>query len=417
MAIASGQIVRVLLISAREGARDEVAAALEQRSHDYRLYWVAQPEVALARAQDLVPHVIIVDDELEGTTSVSLITSLTQRVPTAALIALVSPGAVGKANHAVLAGARGFLVKPLQADELMATLRFVLTQGRTSPSATQSTGDKAGEIIVVCAPKGGTGRTTTVINVGYWLTQLIKSPVALVDADFSAPALDVVLNLHSERTIIDLLPRIAHLDADLVESILETHHSGLKVLLAPAPALWNQEISLPHVQQILDQMRRMFSWVVIDLGLQLSEMAFDFLDVADRIVITVLPEMVGLRNATWMLDQLRTRGYPEDRVWLVINRATLRGGISRADIEQHLHIHVKHIIPDDQHLATYAINRGVPFSMSHPNSAVARAMRGLAELLVQSSHSPEDGPEPEVKAPARKPHSAWPWAKRPKSPD
>lgn len=417
MAIASGQIVRVLLISAREGARDEVAAALEQRSHDYRLYWVAQPEVALARAQDLVPHVIIVDDELEGTTSVALITSLTQRVPAAALIALVSPGAVGKANHAVLAGARGFLVKPLQADELMATLRFVLAQGRATPTVTQSTGDKSGKIVIICSPKGGTGRTTAVINVGYWLMQLTKSPVILADADFSAPALDVVLNLHSELSIIDLLPRIARLDADLVESVLETHHSGLRVLLSPAPALWNQEISLPHVQQILNQLRRMFSWVVIDLGMQLSEMAFSFLDAADHIIMNVLPEMVGLRNATWMLDQLRSRGYPEDRVWLVINRATLRGGISRADIEQHLHVHVKYTIPDDQHLATYAINRGVPFSMSHPNSAAARAMRGLAELLVQSSHSPEDKPASETIVPARTPHSPWPWVKRPKSPD
>ena len=412
MAIASGQSVRVLLISASEGVRDQLAAALNQRSNDYRLYWVSQPELAFSRAHDLVPHVIVVDDELGGTASVVLINNLTQRVPSAALIALVSPNAVGKANQAVLAGARGFLVKPLQVEELISTMRLVLT-GRTTAPGPQLTDDKAGKIIAICAPKGGTGRTTMAINVGYWLAQLSKAPVALIDADYSSPALDVALNLHSDHSIIDLLPRIARLDAELVESVIEEHNSGLKVLLAPAMSLLDQEISLPHVQQILAQMQRMFSWVVVDLGLPLAEMAYAFLDGADQIVMTVLPEMVGLRNATGMLEQMRLRGYPDDRVWLVINRASLRGGINRQDIEQHLHVRVKHVIPDDQPLATYAINRGVPFSMSHPNSAVSKAMRGMAELLMQNSKLPDEVEEPATEVPARKPLFAWPKAKRP----
>jgi pilus assembly protein CpaE len=405
----SGPTIRILLISARAGARDEMALALEQRSREYRLYWVSQYEVALARAQDLVPHVIIVDDELDGNTSVALIASLIQRVPSAAVVALISPDAVGKANQAVLAGARAFLVKPLQTEELLDTLRFVLGQGRPIHTSELSSEDMSGKIVAVVSPKGGTGRTTTAINLGYWLMQLTKLPAVLVDTDYAAPALDVVLNLHSERTIVDLLPRIARIDVELMDSILETHHSGLKVLLAPSPALWNQDISLPHVQQILAQLQRMFGWVVIDLGLQLSEMAFAYLDSADHIVMTVLPEMVGLRNATWMLSQLRARGYPDDRVWLVINRATLRGGITRSDIEQHLHINVKHIIPDDQHLATYAINRGVPFSMSHPHAAVSRAMRGLAELLARNM-PPQ--PEPEAKDAKVEHRNAWPWTRR-----
>ena len=418
MGTASGQIVRVLLVSAREEAREEVAAALEERSRDYRLYWVAQAEVALARAQDLVPHVIIIDDDLGGTSAVSLIGSLAQRVPGAALIALVSPGAVGKANHAVLAGARGFLVKPLQGDELMATIRFVLTQGRVSrPTAGSMDESGQGKTLVFCAPKGGTGRTTTAINTAYWLEKLADKPVAMVDADYASPALDVALNLHSDRSILDLLPRIARLDTDLVDSVLEEHSSGLKVLLAPSPGTLDAEITLPQVQQILAQMQHMFSWVVVDLGLPLDETAFAFLDGADHIIMTVLPEMVGLRNTTLMLDQLRARGYPDDRVWLVVNRSSLRGGITCDDIERHLHIRVKHMIPDDQPLATYAINRGVPFSLSHPNAAVTKATRGLAELLISAARISDENEQEDAAAdqrPAPKARSRWPWSKRAK---
>ncbi len=415
MVTASGQIIRVLLISAREGARDEVAAVLEQRPHDYRLFWAAQPDLALGRVQDLVPNVVIIDDELGGTNSISLIGTLSVRAPTAALIALVSPGAINKANQAVLAGARGFLVKPLQADELMATMRYVLAQPRSAKTATEAQETKAGRIIAFCAPKGGTGRTTMAINVAYWLMQETKASVGIIDADFSAPAIDVAMNLHSDRSVIDLLPRIARLDKELVEGVLEQHSSGIQVLLAPNPAMMNQGISLPHVQQILAQMQRMFDWVVVDLGLPLDEMTYAFLDGADRIVMSVLPEMVGLRNATLMLEQLGSRGYPSERVWVIINRSTLRGGITREDIEQHLHINVKYVIPDDQPLATFAINRGVPFSMSHPNAAVSRACRGLAELLVHDASSERlVETEQEEKVTARKSQMSWPWAKHPK---
>jgi len=122
--------------------------------------------------------------------------------------------------------------------------------------------------------------------------------------------------------------------------------------------------------------------VFVDLGLPMDEMAFAFLDAADRIVMTVLPEMVGLRNTRLMIDQFYGRGYPEEKVWLVINRSTIRGGISAHDIEERLHIRVRHCIPDDQPLVTLSVNRGVPLMLSHGKSAMARALRRLADMLL-----------------------------------
>ena len=177
-------------------------------------------------------------------------------------------------------------------------------------------------------------------------------PVVLVDADYAAPALDVALNLQGERTITDLLPRLSRLDKELVLGVLANHVSGLQVLLAPPPADLSKPISLPQVQQVLSWLKRMFPWVIVDLGLPLDDTAFAFLDGADRIVMTVLPEMIGLRNTRLMLDQLHGRGYPDDKIWLVVNRAGLPGGVSVGDIGARLQVRVKHTVPDDQPLAT-----------------------------------------------------------------
>lgn len=390
-----GETLRVLLVSTNTERPKEIENALNGRVGDYRFNWVSQPELAITRARDLVPHLIIVDDDLGGASSVLLITQLARRAPEAVLLALVEGNAIAEASQVVLAGARGFVTKPVQPDRLASTVQQALALQPVRPALTQSTPAVEGRIVVFCAPKGGTGRTTLAINTSLSLRRHTNQPVVLVDADYAAPALDVALNLPGTTNIADLLPRLTHLDEELISGVLATHVSGLRVLLAPPPADLTSPISLPHVQQVLAKLKRMFPWVIVDLGLPMDETAFAFLDGADRIVMSVLPEMVGLRNTRLMLDQLLSRGYPEDKVWLVLNRATMRGGVPVRDIERRLRVRVKFRIPDDQPLATYSVNRGVPAVMSHPRSAVSKAFRSFAQLLS------EDTPSLDYAAPVR----------------
>jgi pilus assembly protein CpaE len=264
----------------------------------------------------------------------------------------------------------------------MTTLRQVVAPGRELPEEpVEPTTDS--RVIVLCAPKGGTGRTTLAINLATALRQMSEESVALVDADYAAPAVDVALNVDSQRDISDLLPRLSRVDEQLIAAVLRDHASGIKVLLAPPPSDLSSRISLPKVQRILAVLKRMFQWVVVDLGLPLDETAFAFLDSADRIIVTALPEMVGLRNTRLLLEALRDRGYPKSKVSLVLNRADLKGAVSQGDIQNHLKVGFKYSVPDDQPLATHSINRGVPMVVSHPRSAVARAVRGMARSLIE----------------------------------
>jgi pilus assembly protein CpaE len=218
---------------------------------------------------------------------------------------------------------------------------------------------------------------------------LANQAVALIDADYAAPALDVALNLDGSRNISDLLPKMSRLDTDMITSTMVGHASGIRVLLAPPPAYLSHPISLPQVQQVLVGTKRAFPWVFVDLGLPMDETAFAFLDGADRIIMTVLPEMVGLRNTRLMLDQLLERGYPPEKAWMVLNRATLQGGVPVRDIEERLRVRISHKIPDDQPLATHSINRGVPMLMSHPGSAVGKAIRAMSAALLAEAKAEE----------------------------
>ena len=378
--LASGYAVRILLVSTSELARDEVRGALVVWPFDYRLHWVSQPSLATVRAEELVPEVVLIDDTLTEAEAILLVRQLVARVPRAKVLLMAAEASVDLARQAVLAGARGFVTKPLRARDLVPTLNEVLSG--TTPAAAPPARAQ-GRVIVFCAPKGGTGRTTLAINTAVSLRSLTGEPVVLLDADWAAPALDVALNVRSDRNVRDLLPRLAGLDDEMFRSIVAPHASGISVVLAPPP-FDSSPISPTQVQALLVTLRDMFPWVVVDQGLPLNEAAFAFMDGADAIIAVALPEMVGLRNVRLMLDQFQDRGYPQQKVWLVLNRRSMAGGVPRDNIEKHLEAEFRHTIPDDQLLASHSINRGVPFVVSHRRSGLARAIRRLAQQLVQA---------------------------------
>ncbi len=378
------QSLRILLVTPLESVRDEVLGALEATPAEPKVFWVSQANLAVGRAQEVMPHVILVDSELDHTDPVRLIRQMARQVPGSAIIAMVEWDAMAKASQAVLSGAKAFIVKPLEPGELANTIRQVLAQDTAAPEEEPvPTEGRSGQVVVFCAPKGGTGRTTLAINSCLSLCTAMDQRVALIDADYAAPAVDVALNLQADHTIVDVLPHLAKLDRDLLWGILEEHASGLQVMMAPPPADLGAAISLPQVEQILIVLKSMFDWVVVDLGLPMDETAFAFLDGADRIVMSVLPEMVGLRNTRLMIDQLRARGYPDHRVWLVVNRVDMKGAVTVADIQRRLRVKVRLGIPDDQPLVTHSVNRGVPVMMSHPKSNLGRGYMDLARQLME----------------------------------
>jgi pilus assembly protein CpaE len=377
-----GEVLRVLLVSTHEELRDQVERALAVYPAEHRLYWVSQPDLAPGRVRDLNPHAILLDDEALGSRPDEYVSQLIALAPDAGVLALVDPTATDRARQAVLGGARGFVPKPAAPDDLIAAIRQVLS--RQAPPVEPVAPQAVGRVVVFCAPKGGTGRTTLAINTSISLLQVTGQPIVLMDADYAAPAIDVALNLRGMRDVSELRSKMSRLDRDLVAGILAHHESGLSVMLAPPPAEMSGSLSLPHVEQVVVWLRRMYPWVIVDLGLPLDETAFAFLDCADLICLSVPPEMIGLRNTRLMYDQLVARGFSEDAIWLILNRDGLPSGVKKPVIEEWLGHKIRYAIPNDQALATETVNRGVPFVLGHRRSLVAKACVGLASELTHA---------------------------------
>jgi pilus assembly protein CpaE len=374
---------RILLVALARTVHSEIEEALRLLDAGHVLYWVSQGEQVQARAEELEPDVILVDDGLPDVSD--LIGHLARTNLTGTIIFLASANATDAIADATFAGARSFLAKPVRPEALARILAQVQAHGRSHREGPEA----LGRTVVFCAPKGGTGRTTLAVNTAIGLIQEGESNVALVDADYAAPAVDVVLNLYPERTIVDLLPRLEQMDESLLQGVMAEHASGLRVLMAPEPDGRSAPVSPAQAQQVLALLGRLYRWTIVDLGLPMDETAWGFVDAADLVILSVLPEMAGLRNMRLLIDQLLERGVEQERLWVVLNRATITGGVSTTDIEKRLHTPVRYRVPDDQPLVTQSVNRGVPVVLGNRSGALVRALHGLALGVRRSLAEPE----------------------------
>jgi pilus assembly protein CpaE len=90
-----------------------------------------------------------------------------------------------------------------------------------------------------------------------------------------------------------------------------------------------------------------------------------------------------LRGTLNLLETLHAEEAIQGRIHVVLNRAGIRGGLDAGVVQKQLREKTFIAIPEDTPLATYALNRGVPFVISHPRAVISRRMNTLVDHLIE----------------------------------
>jgi chromosome partitioning protein len=168
-------------------------------------------------------------------------------------------------------------------------------------------------IIAVANQKGGTGKTTTVANLGIGLAQAGKH-VLLIDADPQGS-----LSISLGYTQPDELPVTL---SDLLEKVLDEKqlvlgegilHHGESVDLMPANiSLSGMEVSLVNamnrervLKQYLDSVKRQYDYVLIDCMPSLGMLTINALAAADSIVIPVQAQYLPAKGLEQLLKTVQ----------------------------------------------------------------------------------------------------------------
>ncbi|HJW90389.1 MAG TPA: response regulator [Anaerolineales bacterium] len=394
-----GEKIRVLIVDDIAETRENIRKLLQFES-DFEVTGVARTgREGIDLARETRPDVILMDINMPDMDGITATEIVRQEIPATQIVILSVQSDPNYMRRAMLAGARDFLTKPPAVDELTAAIRragrlaqeerakarpvFPGQTGRGDASGIGRLALRLGKVIAVYSPKGGTGCTTVATNLAVSLHS-DETPVVLVDGNMEFGDVAVFLNEQGKNSIVDLAPRADELDPEIVEEVLVKHiASGVKILVAPARPEYAESVTGEQFGKVLEYLREMFAYVVVDTASSLTEVTLAAIDRSDLIVLLTTQDIPAIKNARLFLDLASVLKISRERIVFMMNRFDKRIGITPEKISESFKHEVVAVLPFEERTVVPSVNRGVPFMVDDRARPIARSFQAFTDIVLK----------------------------------
>lgn len=378
--------LRILLVSRRKDMLDHLERILVTADFHPSRRLNSNGHVDPLHGVDSLPEVVILHlshlwrEELEA-----IAAQPPDRRP-----ALIVVGAANEMNVmrlAMQAGARDLIPDPLNPADLLQAIQRTQEERRRPSAVTAS------RISVFMNAKGGCGATMLACNVAHVLATKSKQRAALLDLDLQFGAAPLYLDLYPKRGIAQALENLSHLDEVALDGYFVKHASGLNVLSHGADEpLSPGTISAGAVGQLLDVTLRTHEHVVVDMPRCVDAVTTAVMQRANQIVIVLQQSMTAVRDATRLIQWLRSEvGVAKDQLCVVVNRHEKSSEIGVEDIQKTLACNAPALVPNDFKTVSECINSGTALLDYAASASITRAVMTLETRLGGASVQPRSG--------------------------
>jgi pilus assembly protein CpaE len=378
---ARGTALKVELLGGSTEQLAEVKAALQALTEP-RLE-VTENTMAASAAQKGTngyaerPDVVMVMLGTEGGTGLDQLLRYAQNDNRPALFALLPEQSPALIRQALRAGADETLFLPLNPGD---TTRAMLKVSEARRRTEKQTG---GNVISVTSLTGGIGVTSFTINLAFALHYRFKRRVALIDLDLQTGTLGVMLNVEPEHTIMELAGADKVVDSIQVEAVLAKSASGVYVMAAPKHVEQSEMIAESTVERVVEVMREMFDFVLIDCGNSLSGNVAAAWERSDRLFYLLDQSIAGARCAFRFIDVFSRLSLTRIKPQFVLSRFTPAYAITAEQVSETLARPIYATIPKDAQVMERVELAGKDLWQIAPNSALAKSFEELAGRILE----------------------------------
>ena len=240
-----------------------------------------------------------------------------------------------------------------------------------------------GRVIACVGTRGGTGSSTIASNLAYMLGQKYSEEVILIDLDMCFGTSALSFNLQQRQSIADALAQPDRLDDVLMERFMLKYNDFLSVVPAPVLLGGDFDVQVDAFEALLDLVRRMAAFVVIDLPHQWNPWVNEILLDANEVVVTAYPDLANLRDAKNMFDRLQEKRDIGSPTRLVFNKIGLAkvSELGAKDFGGPLGVTPMLSIPFEAGLFGTALNNGQCVAEENRRSKSAKRFSELASIV------------------------------------
>lgn len=356
---------------------------------------------AVSLAISARPDIILVAVEEPAGRPLQTAEAIANALPDTPMIFYSSVDSIEAVRRSMTAGARDYIVKPLQGQRLYESVVRALEHEERRQLRRAGKLDNAsgrGTVITVTGAKGGIGKSVLSVNLAVALRQETGKHVVVIDADTHFGDVATMLDLVPAITVSELLPHAGKLDRDSFNQFLTPHPSGVQVLAASTGANSWDDAGPPQLRTIIDVASQLYEFVVVDTDGSMNPMVRTCIECATLALLVTSGEVSSIRDTVRALALLRDTGVSEDRVRVVLNRSRSTEAVKLADVKQALGADVFWEIPYDRAVQE-SVQLGQPVVGHARRAPAATSIVQLARRTAGTTISLVPQAEPRRKSP------------------
>jgi len=310
---------RVLIIDDEFPVRYLVEHRL--RNNDYEVITAKDGPSGLEAARKYRPDLVVLDVLMPGMDGFQVCEEIRNDPDIAFTPVLFLTACVtGKQKmRAFKVGGSDYLVKPFEADELLAHIDLNLQRSHI-PEINEPVFN-SGKVISLYSPKGGVGTTTLAIDLAEAIVNQEDQPVVLMDLDLPFGSIAPMLDLNNSPDVLDLL----RLPCELISEGLIMKHTQMcreKLYVIPTPGeliSHGQPAEPQCLETVLDTLMAAKFITVLDLGSNLSALNLAALRLSDIAYVITSGQPVANRLHNAFVASAPELGLEVGRLLPVVN--------------------------------------------------------------------------------------------------
>lgn len=372
---------KILIIEDKLSALRFAQHALEQKG--YEVVTACNGLEGLRKAQEEDIALLILDIMLPGIDGFELCHRLRSTASKAKLpvLMLTAKPLASDRDTGFKVGANEYLTKPAEPSELLASVeRLLATRGAVHVERART--------IAFVGSNRGVGTSTVAVNVAVTMAQKDNS-VILVDLCPYAGGVSSLLGLQPKHTIADLRGvQTANINSESIETLLTTHELGVKVVASPKSQDEYDRIKPSDIEAMLEELRNMAHYVLIDLPAQPSDVTRAILSNCDFATVVTSSALDSLGDIALAPAWFANRGINPERCGLVvIDKGQLfnKAGLTYVQaniLKPAFNIEVLGIVPFDAEVCYGVEHQPIITLLAHPQCVMALSLAEVTERLL-----------------------------------
>ena len=272
---------------------------------------------------------------------------------------------------------KDFITKPIIKSGFLAIINEIIEKMTSEQDFSGQ-----GKVISVFSNKGGLGKTTIAVNLGYELARRDRrTKVAIVDMNLFLGDVTTFLDLTPPYDMSFLIKKIDE-TKDIVDLTTQYSDSNYYIIADSPYRDYANNVSKEDVVKMLNALRKRFNYIIIDNSSAITGKTKYVLDLSDMILLITEANLPTLNNCKRCMDFFEHIGL-QNKTQIVLNRYSSSDECQKQDVADILQKNILSVIPNDWQTASSAINKGVTIGETNPFSDIYYAFGELADLVAR----------------------------------